>query len=160
MKALSEISIFLVDDDPFFLCICEKMLQNMGITKITLFLSSIEFLNNIQLNPDIILLDYNMDSLSGLDTLKKIKRFKPNSLVVFISGQDDMLVAASALKYGAFEYLIKNQVNEQHLKLLLERGMALKTMFQKNYKRTVLNRVLSTIGIPVLVWILLETFFK
>jgi CheY-like chemotaxis protein len=160
MKPQSEFSIFLVDDDPFFLGICEKMLQNLGYKKITAFQSSRDFINNIRQNPDIILLDYNMELMDGLETLKKIKQFNPDLLVVFISGQENNEVVVNALKYGAFDYLAKNKIDEERLRILMGKGMALKEVILKNYNKTVTSRVLSTIGIPIVTWLILETFFR
>ncbi len=160
MKSSSEFSIFIVDDDPFFSGLCTQMLKNLDFKNVTCFHSGTEFLHNVQLNPDIILLDYNMESMNGIETLKKLKRFNPNLLVVFISGQEDIEIAVSALKYGAFDYLIKNQITEARLKVLIEKGVALKALIRKGFKKTVFSRVLSTIGIPILLWFLLQIFFK
>jgi FixJ family two-component response regulator len=160
MKTRTEFSVFLVDDDLFFLSICEKMLQNIGIKKISGFSSSEKFFNNFQLGPDIILLDYNIDSLNGIDMLKKIKRYNPNALVVFISGQEDITVAVNALKYGAFDYLIKNQITEKKLEVLMDKAILLKELIRKRYRNNILQKALSVIWVPVLVYLVLETFFK
>jgi DNA-binding NtrC family response regulator len=160
MKSNSDFSVFLVDDDPFFLSLLERLLHNCGYSKITTFESGTAFLNSLEKKPDIILLDYNMDSMNGLETLKKIKRFNPNALVVFISGQENIDVAVNALKYGAFDYLLKDQINVLKINHLMEKGIALNEMIRKNYKKNVLHRVLSTIGIPVLVYAIFETFFR
>ena len=50
-----------------------------------------------------------MEPLNGLEVLRKIKRFNPNIYMVLLSGQDDMEVAVNALKYGAFDYIIKGK---------------------------------------------------
>jgi DNA-binding NtrC family response regulator len=160
MKPQSEFSIFLVDDDPFFVSICEKMLQNLDYKNIISFQSATEFLLNIRQKPDVILLDYNMDSLNGLEILQKIKRYNPNQLVVFISGQEEKEIVVSALKCGAFDYIYKNQITEKRLKILLENCVDLKKSILKNYMKRVFGRVITTIGVPILVWLLLESFFS
>ena len=49
-----------------------------------------------------------MDDITGFEVLKKIKRYNPNIYVVMISGQDNIKTAVDALKYGAFDYVIKD----------------------------------------------------
>jgi len=158
MKSNSEFSIFLVDDDPFFLSVCEQYLHNSGFANITKFKSSTDFLNNLQLQPDLIFLDYSMDSLNGIETLKKIKRFNPDSFVVFISGQENIDVAVNALKYGAFDYLIKNQISEEKIKTVLEKGMLLKEVLARKNKKSVLKRLLPFIGVVALILLIYKFF--
>jgi len=158
MKSNSEFSIFLVDDDPFFLSVCEQYLHNSGFANITKFQSSTDFLNNLQLQPDLIFLDYSMDSLNGIETLKKIKRFNPDSFVVFISGQENIDVAVNALKYGAFDYLIKNQISEEKIKVVLEKGILLKNILARKNKKSVLKRLLPFIGAVALILLIYKFF--
>ncbi len=160
MKSNSEFSIFLVDDDPFFLNVCEQYLHNSGFANITKFQSATDLLNNLHLLPDLIFLDYNMDSLNGIETLKKIKRFNPDSFVVFISGQENIDVAVNALKYGAFDYVIKNQINEEKIKSVLEKGIALKSILAGKNKKSVIRRLLPFIGMAVLVLVIYKFFAK
>src|ERR1700744_2320050 len=107
MPKTTNYRIFLVDDEPFCLDLYQQYLHNLEQPDIHLFSSSAECLNQLSLQPDLIFLDYQMDSINGLETLKKIKRFDPNAIVVFISGQETIEVAVNALKYGALDYIPK-----------------------------------------------------
>ena len=99
--------IFLVDDDLFCLHLHEQHLKTLGIRDISKFETGTDCLNNLIEYPDIIFLDHKMDTLSGFDVLKKVKRFDPNINVVMISGQEDLQTAINSLKFGAFDYIIK-----------------------------------------------------
>jgi two-component system, NtrC family, response regulator AtoC len=160
MKSRSEFSIFLADEDPLFLSSLGKMLQDSAFIKITPFESCTAFLKEIHQKPDIILLNYSLSSMNGLEMLKKIKLFSPYTRVVFISGQENIDVVRHAVTLGAFDYLIKDQITILKVKKLMERAIALKKMISRNYKKSVFNHVLSTIAIPILVYLILETFFK
>jgi DNA-binding NtrC family response regulator len=160
MKSNSELSIFLVDDDPFFVALCEEYLRNCGYSKITRFGSGAEFLKCLEQQADLIFLDYNMGSLNGIETLKKIKRFNPNSLVVFISGQEEIAVAVNALKYGAFDYLVKGEVNEEKLRIVMEKAIAINAILEKRRKKTGLRKILSTVGISSAILFLYKQFAK
>ena len=102
------LKIFLVDDDLICLNIYKKHLENTGYTDVSCFESGEACLNLLIQNPDVIFLDYEMNSLSGLEVLKKIKRFNPDIFIVFLSGQENIATAVNALKYGAFDYIVKS----------------------------------------------------
>ena len=108
MENINKFKIFLVDDDHFCLNLYEQHLINLGHTDVTTFDNGTACLNSLTKNPEIIFLDHNMDVLTGFELLKKIKRYDPNIYVVMISGQENMKTAIDALKYGAFDYIIKN----------------------------------------------------
>ncbi|NOY88532.1 MAG: sigma-54-dependent Fis family transcriptional regulator [FCB group bacterium] len=56
---------------------------------------------------DLVMLDVNLPSLSGLDVLKQIKQIKSNLPVIIISGFVSTENAIEAMREGAFEYLTK-----------------------------------------------------
>ncbi|RYY14994.1 MAG: response regulator, partial [Cytophagaceae bacterium] len=69
--------------------------------------------------PDIIFLDQMMGSVSGTDALKAIKRFNPDIYVVLVSGQQQVQVAVDSLKYGAFDYVVKDERLDERLATVL-----------------------------------------
>jgi len=56
---------------------------------------------------DLVMLDVNLPSLSGLDVLKQIKQIKSDLPVIVISGFVSTENAIEAMREGAFEYLTK-----------------------------------------------------
>ena len=56
---------------------------------------------------DLVMLDVNLPSLSGLDVLKQIKQIKDDLPVIIISGFVSTENAIEAMKEGAYEYLTK-----------------------------------------------------
>ena len=56
---------------------------------------------------DLVMLDVNLPSLSGLDVLKEIKQAKENLPVIMISGFVSTDNAIEAMSEGAYEYLTK-----------------------------------------------------
>ena len=121
MENEKKLKVFITDDDIFSLNVHEQYLKNIGISDINLFLNGVECLNNLPLNPDIIFIDHNMDILNGFETLKKIKRVNPNIFVVMVSAQENMNTAIEALKYGAFDYIIKGEEVESKMRSAIHR---------------------------------------
>ena len=58
-------------------------------------------------NVDLVLLDVNLPSLSGLDVLKQIKQIDEDLPVIVISGFVSTENAIEAMREGAYEYLTK-----------------------------------------------------
>ncbi len=115
----NKIKIFLVDDNLFTLNIYNKELDDSGYEDVSLFLNGTLCLNNLHQKPNVIFLDHNMDDVTGFEALKKIKRFDPNIFVVIVSAQDEMKIAVDALKYGAFDYIIKGEGDVVKMKKVL-----------------------------------------
>jgi len=100
--------LFLVDDDEFSLNMYHQHLLNLGYTDITLFSNGSSCLNNLSLQPGIIILDQEMDDLCGLSVLRKVKGFNPDIYVILLSGTDDNELLLHSIKYGAFDYITKD----------------------------------------------------
>jgi CheY-like chemotaxis protein len=66
------------------------------------------------LDPEIFILDYKLaetfgkDQMNGLDVLRKVKSVKPETEIIFLSGQESFEVATAAIKDGAAEYIVKD----------------------------------------------------
>lgn len=134
--------IFLVDDDLFSLNVYHQNLENLGYTDVSLFLNGTICLNNLHQKPTIVFLDYNMDDLNGFEVLKKIKRYNPNIYVVILSAQESLKIAVDALKYGAFDYIIKGDNESEKMKNVLLRIESIQNEIPKA-KKSIISKLLS-----------------
>lgn len=134
MKQLTNTRIFIVDDDPICQELYRKYLINIGITDIHLFDNGQECINALTDQPDIIILDYMMEPIDGITILKKIKRFNPDIYLVFISGQSEVQIAVNALKYGAFDYIIKGDDNEKDLVSVIQKILEIRALLERKDK--------------------------
>lgn len=108
MEGVANLNFFLVDDDNFCLNLYEQHLCNLGAKKIGKFETGYACLEQLVTEtPDIIFLDHHLPDCSGLEVLDKIKRYNPDIYVVFLTSQENVQVAVNALKYGAFDYIMK-----------------------------------------------------
>jgi len=107
MKKTSDLKFFIVDDDPFYRMLYNQHLLNMGFRNNTLIENGEDCLNMLYLEPDVIFLDYDMQTSNGLEILQQIKLTHPNIYLLLISGQRNIKVAVKALKHGAFDYIVK-----------------------------------------------------
>lgn len=85
--------------------------------------SGVEALENLKRNnqsgnttcPSIILLDYKLPAMDGLDVLSKIREKDPGIPVVFITGFAMQDLDQKALDLGVSDYLLKDDINESSL---------------------------------------------
>jgi len=56
---------------------------------------------------DVVSLDLEMPGMSGIETLKAIKEWNPNTEVLIVTGHSDLNSAKEALKLGAYDYIDK-----------------------------------------------------
>jgi DNA-binding NarL/FixJ family response regulator len=106
--------IFLIDDDPIQLEMTKFYLSERFSLQIFCYESGHEALANINLNPDIVLLDFhlnaeNANESNGIEILKKIRNASPSTIVIMLSGQDKISVALECIKNGAYDYIIKGE---------------------------------------------------
>ena len=99
-------SIYIVDDEEI---IREGLTMALGENyNIKSFLNAESALKALQTDlPDLILLDIGLPGMSGIDAIKKIKKLYPEILIIMISAYEDIDTVISAMKLGAYDYVVK-----------------------------------------------------
>ncbi len=105
--------IFIIDDDPTHNDMLKAYLLEKFNVEVLAFTNGEDALRNLHLKPEFLILDYYLDrnnnnALNGIDILKRIKNTNPDCYVLMLSGQDKIEVAVDTMKYGAFDYIVKN----------------------------------------------------
>jgi DNA-binding NtrC family response regulator len=113
--------IFIVDDNSFCRSIYKQHLINIGFSNVHTFENGEQCLESIEMKPDIILIDFDMTPTNGLDILRKIRGENPFVHMVMISAQDDIQVAVDAMKSGAEDYIIKNELELENITSTIDR---------------------------------------
>jgi len=143
--------IFIVDDNPLQL----EMIQDHFKGKQHLNLISIktgeECLQRLNENPEIIVLDYQLDNVNrnaanGLEILKEIKSRNPEIEVIMLSGQERIEVAVNSMRDGAFDYVIKNEGAFLRLEYIINRILDKKALLKH---RDALKKIVFFLGLLV-----------
>ena len=69
---------------------------------------------------DLVLTDYRMPGMEGIQLLKEIKRLNPEAVVVIMTAYGTVGTAVAAMKEGAYDYLTK-PIDLDELLLLIQR---------------------------------------
>ena len=108
--AYQPIKVVLVDDHHIILDGLTSLLETDPQFKIIASLESaeqaLEFFQKDQ--PDILLTDYSLPGMTGLDLFKKVKSLYPKMRVAVLSMHDEASVVRNILKEGVHGYLLKN----------------------------------------------------
>lgn len=101
-----------------------------------------------QQHPDVVLLDYRLPDLNGLDILAQLHSLVgPACLpVVMITGQGDEAIALQAIRAGAQDYLVKEAITAEGLRLAVNKTFAavqLQFQLQQQLEREQLTRHIS-----------------
>lgn len=67
---------------------------------------------------DLIIMDYKMPDTSGLETIRRILRFKARQKIIILSNYDELAFIESVRDAGAKGYLLKNIESEELLKAI------------------------------------------
>ncbi|MCW2239485.1 response regulator [Azospirillum canadense] len=109
--AFDRASVLLVDDSVWMRAVLRQMLKALGFTRVTEADSGVAALNKLEaLQPDVILTDWDMQPLNGLDLTRRIRRlpgqerFTPIIMISAYSRLSNVLAARNA---GVSEFLVK-----------------------------------------------------
>jgi len=135
--------IFIVEDDTFYAGLLKNEIVKNRLGEVESFSTGESFMNNLFKMPDIVLLDHNLGSMQGVEILKKIKSLNPNIQVIILSAQDKMKVAITSLKFGAYDYVEKNDFAFDRIKALIK-SIAKLNKIVKEQKRLKIAKTIFT----------------
>jgi CheY-like chemotaxis protein len=70
-------------------------------------------LKSEELQPDLILLDIGLPTISGIEAARRIRKVAPKSKILFCSQEGDVDVARMALSEGGHGYVVKSDANNE-----------------------------------------------
>jgi DNA-binding NtrC family response regulator len=71
--------------------------------------------------PDLVVLDYMLPGMNGLETLHEIRQAAPSTPVVMVTAYGSVKTAVEAMRAGAFDYLTK-PIDLEELALVLDKA--------------------------------------
>jgi response regulator of citrate/malate metabolism len=105
--------VFVVDDDDTSLFILKKYIDRKKLFEIHTFDSGEACMNNITLNPELVVLDYYLTQsgsrMNGGDVVAAIKKTGKNPRIVMLSGQEDGQIVLNLINEGVRDYVIKGE---------------------------------------------------
>jgi FixJ family two-component response regulator len=150
MANLKNPLIFVVEDNQIYNKLVVSYLKTNKFTRVESYLSGEDALNNMNKNPDIIIQDYLLEGMTGIEVLIKAKKTNPNVEFIFLSGQDSIDIAINSMKYGAYDYIVKDQMALQKMVNKIHKINSVTELVTSN-KRYKVGVILFFVGLSILI---------
>ena len=114
MQGVQPKNIFIVDDDPIIAELLKDYLVENWSHNTTVIGTGEECLARMHEYPDIIILDYilnsvHRDAINGMAILQIIRAKYPKIRVIMLSGNEQLELMRKSLEHGAEKYVLKSQ---------------------------------------------------
>ncbi|OFY62941.1 MAG: hypothetical protein A3H98_01635 [Bacteroidetes bacterium RIFCSPLOWO2_02_FULL_36_8] len=121
-------NVFIVEDSDVYRTMLAESLSQQEIDdqnyKLTIygFSSGEECLENLDLKPHVIILDYHLDgngyvtNINGMTVLDEVNRLSPSTNVILLSCQQDEKLAHEIIKKGVAGYFKKGPESITHVR--------------------------------------------
>lgn len=132
----SQPAVLIVDDEDMVITSIRAFLQLETDYKVTGVTEPLQAVKYLETNPvDVVVSDYLMPKMTGLQVLAKAKDLQPEAARVLLTGHADKQSAIQAInEVGLFQYLEKPWDNAQLLLVIqsaIERTRLLRTLREK-----------------------------
>ena len=98
--------LLIVDDEPLILEVLTEHFKSEY--DVDTALNGADALAAIlRARPDVVMLDINMPRMNGVEVLKDIKQIDDSIAVIMVTANEQVAMAAEALRNGAFGYVPK-----------------------------------------------------
>src|SRR5262250_917453 len=114
--------ILVVDDEPSNRNILRQELTHEGYSVETANDGAEALKKVVSSRPDLIVLDYMMPGLSGLDVLKELRKREDDTPVVMITAYGTLERAVEAMKEGAYDFITR-PFEPDHIVLVVQKAL-------------------------------------
>ncbi|MFW5882810.1 MAG: sigma-54-dependent transcriptional regulator [Verrucomicrobiota bacterium] len=106
-ESAEKATLLLIDDDAEIRYSLQRILSARGYQTVDAESGErgIELAQSVK--PHVILLDNRMGGMSGIEALQHIRNASPKSMVILMTAYGTTQTAIEAMKYGAFDYIVK-----------------------------------------------------
>lgn len=99
--------ILVIDDDEIILLLLTNLLKKSGYDVFTATDGDSGLIIARNRHPDLVITDYKMPGLSGLDVVKELAKSNPGVPVIVLTAHGDVSVTIKSIQAGAYDYIEK-----------------------------------------------------
>ncbi|HUR71345.1 MAG TPA: sigma-54 dependent transcriptional regulator [Candidatus Limnocylindrales bacterium] len=114
--------ILIVDDEPFNLDLLEQELDELGFASERANNGAQALQKIARGNPALVLLDYQMPDMNGIEVLRNIRQTDKDLPVVIITAHGSIERAVEAIKAGADDFITK-PFDPEHLAVVIKKAL-------------------------------------
>jgi two-component system response regulator AtoC len=111
-------NILIIDDDDFIRGVLKSVLKKAGykVYDAADGEKGLQFVKQFQ--PDLVLTDYKMPGISGLEVLQEVVRTNPGLPVIMLTAYGDVALTIKAIQAGAYDFIEKPVKNHELLEAI------------------------------------------
>ncbi|MBN1597189.1 MAG: response regulator [Bacteroidales bacterium] len=149
--------IYVVDDDEALNMMICKYLKAQGFSNVKGFYTGEDLFKHAKNNENpIIIQDFDLPGMSGLDVLKKASTELNKAYFIFLSGQSSIDVAVDSIKFGAFDYIIKDSFAKENCLNKIRNLQKIKALYKA--KRGFKYGFIALMILFIISWVLIFLF--
>jgi len=118
----SNLSVLLIDDEDHFRKALSRQLSNRGFTVMDTESGEDAIKIVRHKNPEVVILDQKMPGMDGIQTLKELKKIRPEVQVIMHTGHGSTESARVTGRHGVFYYLEKPSELDELIKVIKAAG--------------------------------------
>ncbi|MDD8018608.1 MAG: response regulator [Bacteroidota bacterium] len=135
------LKVFVVDDELAFSKLLSLDLEASGEFVVKTANSGEQALAMLKEDRfDVILLDYHIDSMNGIEILEWINAQKIDTPVIMLTAAGTEEVAVNAMKLGAYDYIRKERLELNHLPVVIN-GVHERYLYRQEVKLQEIKRI-------------------
>ncbi|MDD5309181.1 MAG: sigma-54 dependent transcriptional regulator [Deltaproteobacteria bacterium] len=115
--------ILIVDDERELCCLVATLVRERGHSAQCVHSGEAALQEVGERRPDLVLLDYHLDGIDGIETLRRMRRNAPGVPIVMLTAFGNVQAAVKAMKLGATDFVSKpfnNQALLANIETLLD----------------------------------------
>jgi DNA-binding NtrC family response regulator len=153
--------IFIIEDNDMYSLMLDYMLSKESSCRFVSFKTGEECIANLNMNPSLVILDYGLPGINGLETFKEIKKYNPKIPVVILTENHDVHLAQQFIheRGGVYEYLLKEKDSVRQVSKIIDKLLIDKTEDRGHIKheerkrnKMLVNLLLSIVCITTLIF--------
>jgi len=104
---MDRVRVLVVDDEADFLKLIKRRLDRRNV-EVSVAPGGREALDHLARHPaDVVVLDVRMPGMSGIDTLKEIRKRFRETEVIMLTGHGSVQSGIEGISHGAYDYMLK-----------------------------------------------------
>ena len=110
--------VLIIDDDMDMCSLLSRYLTRNGYETDVAYSGQKGIAKFEEENFDAVLCDFRLGNMDGKEVMLAIKKIKPETIVLIITGYSDIKTAIDVIKQGAFDYITKPLIPDEVLSVL------------------------------------------
>jgi len=110
--------VLIIDDDMDMCSLLSRYLSRNGYDTDVAYSGQKGIAKFEEENFDAVLCDFRLGNMDGKEVMLAIKKIKPETIVLIITGYSDIKTAIDVIKQGAFDYITKPLIPDEVLSVL------------------------------------------